>query len=115
MRHPSTDSVRYQLRRDYVRENKSCVCPALSANMGTGGNNVPLLLDHKGIRKLTPRECFNLQGFPSTFRFAPELSNSSLYKLAGNAVSIPVINLIMDQLVGICDVTIEPNQKELEK
>ena len=38
-------------------ENKSNCCPTLTANMGGGGHNVPLLLDNKGIRKLTPREC----------------------------------------------------------
>lgn len=53
----------YQLRRVYVRENKSNECPTLTANMGTGGHNVPLLRDAHGIRKLTPRECFNFQGF----------------------------------------------------
>ncbi|WP_429997452.1 DNA cytosine methyltransferase, partial [Mycoplasmopsis bovis] len=58
----------YQWRRKYVRENKNGVCPTLTANMGTGGHNVPLILTKKGIRKLTPRECFNFQGFPSSFK-----------------------------------------------
>ena len=49
----------YQWRRVYVRENKSGVCPTLTANMGTGGHNVPLIRDASGIRKLTPRECFS--------------------------------------------------------
>jgi DNA (cytosine-5)-methyltransferase 1 len=44
----------YQWRRQYVRENKNGVCPTLTANMGTGGHNVPLVLNGKGIRKLTP-------------------------------------------------------------
>ena len=34
----------YQWRRVYVRENKSNLCPTLTANMGTGGHNVPLVL-----------------------------------------------------------------------
>ena len=42
----------YQYRRYYIRENKSDLCPTLTANMGTGGHNVPLILDDKGIRKL---------------------------------------------------------------
>ena len=53
----------YQWRRIYVRENKSNVCPTLTANMGTGGHNVPLIKTETGFRKLTPRECFNLQDF----------------------------------------------------
>lgn len=92
-----TENTLYQYRRYYVRENKSNCCPTLTANMGTGGHNVPLLKDDHGIRKLTPRECFNLQGFPPTFSLPP-VSNSSLYKLAGNAVSLPVIELIVQRL-----------------
>jgi len=90
----------YQYRRVYVRENKSDDCPTLTANMGTGGHNVPIILDNKGIRKLTPRECFNLQGFPSTYKL-PDLSDCHLYKLAGNAVSLPIINLIAQRLIPL--------------
>ena len=53
----------YQWRRKYVRENKNGVCPTLTANMGMGGHNVPIILDNKGIRKLTPRECANFKDF----------------------------------------------------
>jgi DNA (cytosine-5)-methyltransferase 1 len=94
------ENVLYQYRRFYVRENKSNVCPTLTANMGEGGHNVPLLLDYKGIRKLTPRECFNLQGFPKDYKL-PKVSDSNLYKLAGNAISIPVIELIVEKLNNI--------------
>jgi DNA (cytosine-5)-methyltransferase 1 len=90
----------YQYRRTLVRENKSGVCPTLTANMGGGGHNVPLLLDDNGIRKLTPRECFNLQGFPNDY-VLPEINDSSLYKLAGNAVSVPIISLIANRLMEI--------------
>lgn len=83
----------YQWRRKYVRENKSNVSPTLTANMGTGGHNVPLILSDNGIRKFTPRECFTLQGFPSTFKL-PNLANSHLYKQAGNSVVVPVVNRI---------------------
>ena len=90
----------YQYRRVYVRENKSSECPTLTANMGSGGHNVPIILDDKGIRKLTPRECFNLQGFPQTYTL-PSLSDCNLYKLAGNAVSVPVVKLIAEKLINI--------------
>ena len=68
--------------------------------MGSGGHNVPLILDDKGIRKLTPRECFNFQGFPSTYKL-PEMADSNLYKLAGNAVSVPVVQLIARRLIPL--------------
>ena len=90
----------YQYRRVYVRENKSNECPTLTANMGTGGHNVPLILDSKGIRKLTPRECFNFQGFPSSY-ILPTISDTNLYKLAGNAVSVPVVELIVRRLIAL--------------
>ena len=95
-----SENVLYQYRRFYVRENMSNCCPTLTANMGGGGHNVPLLKDNKGIRKLTPRECFNLQGFPLDYKL-PNICDSSLYKLAGNAVSVPVVNLIVSKLEGI--------------
>ena len=92
-----SENVLYQYRRFYVRENKSNCCPTLTANMGGGGHNVPLLKDDKGIRKLTPRECFNLQGFPKDYKL-PDVCDSALYQLAGNAVSVPVVNLIVNRL-----------------
>jgi DNA (cytosine-5)-methyltransferase 1 len=90
----------YQYRRVYVRENKSSECPTLTANMGAGGHNVPIILDDKGIRKLTPRECFNFQGFPSSY-VLPALSDCNLYKLAGNAVSVPVVQLISQRIIPL--------------
>ena len=92
----------YQYRRVYVRENKSGECPTLTANMGGGGHNVPLIRDEKGIRKLTPRECFNFQGFPGSYTL-PAMSDSNLYKLAGNAVSVPVVTLIAKRLVPLVE------------
>ena len=94
----TNDETIYQFRRIFVRENKNNECPTLTANMGTGGHNVPLVLDNLGARKLTPRECFNFQGFPSDF-ILPKLSDARLYKLAGNAVSVPVVQLIANKLV----------------
>ncbi len=91
------ENVLYQYRRYYVRENKNNVCPTLTANMGGGGHNVPLLMDEKGIRRLTPRECFNLQGFPEDYKL-PKVCDSALYKLAGNAVSVPVVRLLAENI-----------------
>jgi DNA (cytosine-5)-methyltransferase 1 len=98
-KHISTNTI-YQYRRYYVRENKNNVCPTLTANMGSGGHNVPIILDDKGIRKITPRECFNLQGFPRNYKL-PEISASKLYSLAGNAVSVPVVKLIANKIMEL--------------
>jgi DNA (cytosine-5)-methyltransferase 1 len=65
--------------------------------MGMGGHNVPLILSDYGIRKLTPEECFNLMGFKNLKQ--PEgMADSRLYKQAGNAVVVPVIKRIANQI-----------------
>jgi DNA (cytosine-5)-methyltransferase 1 len=97
----------YQWRRVYVRENREGICPTLTANMGTGGHNVPIIFDpnRKGrvkgskIRKLTPRECFNLQGFPDEnnphgrqkFELPDAVSDAQKYKQAGNSVTVDLV------------------------
>ena len=91
------DNTIYQYRRTFIRENKNNVVPTLTANMGLGGHNVPILLDDIGIRKLTPRECFNLQGFPKDYNLS-KLSDSKLYKLIGNAITIPIAELIAKKI-----------------
>lgn len=80
----------YQWRRHYVRENKKGVVPTLTANMGTGGHNVPIIKDNKGIRKLTPRECARLQTIPDDYSFET-VSNSQKYKMIGNGWTVDVI------------------------
>lgn len=89
----------YQWRRVYVRENKNNLCPTLTANMGTGGHNVPLFIDDFGIRKLTPQECFAFQGFPMDKFILPEIANCHLYKQAGNSVTIPLIKRIAKKIL----------------
>lgn len=90
----------YQWRRQYVRQNKSNISPTLTANMGTGGHNVPLVITKYGIRKLTPKECFNLQGFPSDYEL-PNISTAQLYKQAGNSVCVTVIERIAENIFKI--------------
>lgn len=90
----------YEYRRgNTIRENKSGVVPTLLASMGTGGNNVPLILtENDEIRKMTPRECFNTQGFPRSYQFPEKLANSHLYKQAGNSVVVPVVSRIAEKI-----------------
>ena len=98
----------YQWRRMYVRENKSNLCPTLTANMGTGGHNVPLILDDFGIRKLTPKECLNFQGFPKNFNFPEFMPDSQCYKQAGNSVVVPVVERIAKEILNALDLKINP-------
>lgn len=90
----------YQYRRVYVRENKNGLCPTLTANMGMGGHNVPLILTNKNeIRKLLPIETLMLQGFPKNFIIPKELCDSRIYKQAGNAVSVNVVKRLAESII----------------
>jgi len=57
--------------------------------------NQGVLKDYR-IRRLTPRECFRLQDFPDTFKFI--VSNTQLYKQAGNSISVNVMEMIFNQI-----------------
>lgn len=100
------DRAVYQWRRHYVRKNKSGVVPTLTANQGEGGHNVCLVKTKHGIRKMTPHECFNTQGFDEDFKL-PKQSESRLYKQAGNSVCVKVINRIADKIVEAIDLAEE--------
>ena len=65
-------------------------------NTMQGGQREPKILIDGKVRKLTPRECWRLQGFPDwAFDKAQEVnSNSQLYKQAGNSVTVNVIKEI---------------------
>jgi DNA (cytosine-5)-methyltransferase 1 len=89
----------YHWRRKYVRKNMSGVVPTLTANQGEGGHNVCLIKTKYGIRKMTPRECFNAQGFPKNFKLPKNLADSRLYKQAGNSVCVPLIKRIAENMI----------------
>ena len=90
----------YQYRRVYVRENKSNECPTLTANMGTGGHNVPIVLvnkKNKRYRKLTPDECFRLQGYDN-LSLPQNVADGQLYKQAGNSVTVPLVKKLASMI-----------------
>lgn len=97
------DNTVYQWRRKYVRKNQSNLVPTLTANMGEGGHNVPLIKTKYGIRKLTPIECFYAQGYPKSYVLPKSMSDARLYKQAGNSVVVPVINRIAENIVKALD------------
>lgn len=96
--HIDEENVAYQWRRQYVRKNKSGVFPTLTANMGMGGHNVPIVYQGGIIRKLTPRECFRVQGYDENFKLPKDIADSQLYKQAGNSVVVPVISRLAESI-----------------
>ncbi len=92
---PAWDKQYYQWRRVYFRANKSGVCPTLTANMGTGGHNVPLHSEDLKD-KLTPLECERLQTVPDNY--TEGVSNTQRYKMLGNGWTVDVITHIFKGL-----------------
>ena len=90
----------YQLRRSYVREKKSGLCPTLTANMGIGGHNVPFVRDAWGIRRLSVAEVAQLQGFNDA-NFPMDMPDSEKYRLLGNAVCVKLARLAADVCANI--------------
>ena len=76
---------------------KDGLCHTLTANMGKGGYNTPIIKDSYGIRKLTPRECIRLQGFPESFKF-PKIKDYHLYTQIGNSVCVPIVKRIAQEI-----------------
>lgn len=103
----------YQWRRKYVRANKKGVCPTLTANMGRGGHNVPIIKNSVGIRKLTPKECFLIQGFPKSFKLPENLADSHLYHQAGNSVTVSVIERIARSMKEVLNGNLKPRKDKL--
>jgi DNA (cytosine-5)-methyltransferase 1 len=94
-----TDAEALYLITDHgVSKKKYYIASTLKANMGTFADRVPVLKDGFGIRKLTPVECFALQGFPNDFGFAKGISANAAYKQVGNTVCVPVIRRIAEEI-----------------
>ena len=72
------------------------ICRTLKSSEGSG--NKPKIIQGYRIRRLTPLECFRLQGFPDSY--IKPVSNSQLYKQAGNSISVPVIQAILKNLLS---------------
>ena len=81
----------------YNQGGEHDIAPTLTRNSYQENN---YLSDGFRIRKLTPRECWRLQGFPDwAFDKVQEVnSNSQLYKQAGNSVTVSVIAAIAKEL-----------------
>ena len=94
--HPG-DSINYSVPDSKTRRGR--VGKGIANTLDTGCQQ-GVLTDEYRIRKLTPRECWRLQGFPDwAFDKAVEVnSDSQLYKQAGNSVTVNVIEAIAKEL-----------------
>lgn len=81
-------TIANNIRPSRVSFSSTGISPCLTAKMGTGGNNVPVVYELG--RKFTVRECLNLMGFPETYKMKENYSQS--YKQVGNSVVVPIIS-----------------------
>ena len=96
----------YRVYHDSIKPIKNGMCPTLTASMGSQKNQVHLVLDNYGVRKLTIQECLDLQGFPNSFKFPNTISVEDAYKQIGNSVTVPVVKRIAEELINVCKKTI---------
>ena len=87
----------YEVRKSRSTFRFDNLSPTLTAKMGTGGNNVPILVNKR--RKLTTEECLRIQGYPKGFLIKENYSQS--YKQIGNSVSVPVIKAVANKIVAV--------------
>ena len=81
-----------QRSRGFNKGGEFELCPTISSNSFEQNN----LLKGERIRKLTPRECLRLQGFPEDFKIV--VSDTQVYKQAGNAMSVNVVKMILERV-----------------
>lgn len=87
----------YRLSDMGILSGKNGVVFTLMAGMGNWPNREPMIKDVKGIRRLTPHECFLLQGFPASFDLTG-IPEKSAYRQAGNSVCVPVVRQIAENI-----------------
>jgi site-specific DNA-cytosine methylase len=81
------------------------VADTVSARYGTGGGNTPLVQQPMAIRRLTPKECERLQGFPDDWTKVPyrnkeadQCPDGPRYKACGNSMAVPVMRWIGERI-----------------
>lgn len=82
----------------------------LSAEGGGAGAKTGAYLVNNTVRRLTPRECLRVQGYPENFEFPDTVTQNQRYKQLGNTVAIPVLESILEsicELEELRDITIE--------
>ena len=72
----------------------------LSARYHKDGSEILVRQNGKNPRKLTPRECARLQGFPDNFIIP--VSDTQAYKQFGNSVTVPVVRSVARLMMGAC-------------
>lgn len=89
--------IAYEVRASRCSFRNDGISPCLTAKMGTGGNNVPIVVSQG--RKLTERECLRIMGFPVWYKIAKNSSHS--YKQIGNSVVVPIVSKLAKEMINV--------------
>ena len=77
--------------------DKKGIAKTLSARYYKDGAEILIDQGKKNPRRLTPRECARLMGFPESFKIT--VSDNQAYRQFGNAVVVPVVKVIAREMV----------------
>jgi len=98
-------SGRYDANQPYVFDWQSSGDVRLNcSNKHTSAlhaNQTPAVMQQFGVRRLTPRECERLQGFPDDWTLVDGMSDSARYRMLGNAVAVPVVEWLGRRIVEV--------------
>ena len=86
--------IAYEIRRSRTNFRYDNLSPCLTTKMGTGGNNVPYLVNQD--RFFTLKECLKIQGFPENFKLTNSYSHA--LRQIGNSVAVPVIKALAKEI-----------------
>ena len=75
---------------------------SISITLTASDTNRLGIVQNGRARKMTPRECARLQGFPDTYKLLD--NDNAVYKQMGNAVSVPVIEAVISDLIENNDI-----------
>lgn len=98
-----------------VKIKEDNIFQTLSSRMGTGGGNVPMVMEGEDmefiVRRLTPLECERLQGYPDGWTDIGEWedskgkkhkgSDSPRYKALGNSIALPFWQWMAERMVQV--------------
>lgn len=96
------DSI-YRVYHDSIKVTQNKMCPTLTASMGISRNQVPLVVDDYGIRKITLQECLSFQGFRKEYYFPRSIVIDDAYKQVGNSVCVPVVRRIAAEIKKVME------------
>jgi DNA (cytosine-5)-methyltransferase 1 len=86
--------IAYEIRKSRTNFRFDNLSPCLTTKMGTGGNNVPYLVNQD--RFLTLKECLKIQGFPENFKLTNSYSHA--LRQIGNSVAVPVVKALAKEI-----------------